>query len=84
MEKENNKYIVEMLTFKDACLFLGVSESYLYKLTSLKRISYSKPGGKLIYFRKQDLVDWMNRNKIMSYSAIESHVLDYCKKNKKV
>lgn len=49
---------------KQAAEFLGISESYLYKLTHQGQISYSRPGGKKIYFLKSDLMEYIRRNKI--------------------
>lgn len=44
----------------EASLFLGVKRSYLYELVRNRRIPHCKScGGKLTYFRRQDLIDWM-------------------------
>lgn len=45
---------------EEACMFLGVKRSYLYELVRNRKIAYFKSrGGKLTYFRRQDLVEWM-------------------------
>jgi len=61
----------EILTFNEAALYTGLSKSFLYKITSRKEISYSKPGGKLIYFKKQTLIDWMKKNPISVQDEID-------------
>jgi excisionase family DNA binding protein len=58
-------------TFKEACLYTGFSPSYLYKLTSLGRIPFSKPEGKKIFFIKAELDEWLQRNHQRSTSDIE-------------
>lgn len=35
-----------VFTFQEACMYIGVSESMLYKLTSSKEIPHYKPRGK--------------------------------------
>jgi excisionase family DNA binding protein len=60
-----------ILTFSEASEYTGMSKSYLYKLTSTKKISYSKPNGKIIFFEKEDLDKWMMSNKIMSIQDIK-------------
>lgn len=45
----------EFITLKEAAQYLGVQESYLYKLTMQKKIPYYKPFGKLLYFKRQEL-----------------------------
>ena len=51
------------LIFK-AAEFLSMKTSYLYKLTSARKISHSKPNGKLIYFRRSVLEDYLLSNEI--------------------
>lgn len=47
----------------EASLFLGVKRSYLYELVRNRRIPhYKSRGGKLTYFRRQDLEEWMTHN----------------------
>lgn len=49
----------------EACLFLGVKRSYLYELVHSRRIPHCKSrGGKLIYFRRQDLEAWMTHTPV--------------------
>lgn len=51
-----------VLTFKEACQYLGVSASFLYKQTSAREIVHSCPNGKMLYFKREDLDLWMQRN----------------------
>lgn len=51
------------LNFKEACLYTGLSDSQLYKLVQSGKIPHYKPGGKLIYFNKLELEEWLCRNK---------------------
>lgn len=50
------------LYFQEACMYIGISESMLYKLTSGKEIPHYKPRGKMIYFAKEDLDEWLLQN----------------------
>lgn len=53
----------DIYTTTEASLFLGVKRSYLYELVRNRRIPHCKSrGGKLTYFRRQDLIDWMTHN----------------------
>ena len=64
----NNK---EMLNFKEACLFLDLSASYLYKLTSRGDIPYYKPHGKKNYFQREELFNWMKRNRVCTNKELK-------------
>ena len=44
-----------VLTFDEACLFTGISRSYMYKLTCGCRIPHYKPNGKNIFFNRSEL-----------------------------
>ena len=58
----------ELLTLAETSEFLNVSKSYLYKLTSSKKIPFYKPAGKLIYFLKSEVERWVLDGKIISTS----------------
>lgn len=47
------------LNFQEACLYTGMSPSQLYKLTKGNKIPYYKPTGKLLFFNKQELDEWL-------------------------
>ena len=53
----------EVMTFDEACDYTGISRSYLYKLTAKGKIPHSKPNGKLLFFEKEKLVNWLLQNK---------------------
>ncbi|MCB0447405.1 MAG: helix-turn-helix domain-containing protein [Gelidibacter sp.] len=52
----------EVLTFDEASVYMGISRSYLYKLTASRKIPHSKPNGKMVFFDKKKLVDWLLQN----------------------
>ena len=47
------------LNFKEACAYLGFATSYLYKLTYRKVIPHYKPTGKVLFFSKNELDEWI-------------------------
>jgi len=52
----------EVLTFDETCDYTGISRSYLYKLTASGKIPHSKPNGKMLFFEKKKLVEWLLQN----------------------
>lgn len=67
----------KMLTVDDASLITGLSKSYLYKLTQSQQIPHYKPNGKFVYFDREDLEQWMRRNRVASQDEVESTVHTY-------
>lgn len=51
------------LNFVQAAQYLGFSHSYLYKLTSRKIIPCHRPTGKMLFFSKAELDDWIFKNR---------------------
>ncbi|KAB2845807.1 MAG: helix-turn-helix domain-containing protein, partial [Ignavibacterium sp.] len=50
------------LNFVQAAQYLGFSHSYLYKLTSRKIIPCHSPTGKMLFFSKVELDEWVFSN----------------------
>lgn len=71
----------EILSFKEALLYLDVSKQTLYQLTSKKKIKFTKPNGGKIYFRKEELDNWMLQNESDSARVLEDNILNHLKQN---
>lgn len=69
-----------VLTFIEACLYLELSSSHLYKLTSAGKVPHYKPNGKKLYFKKEELDNWLLRNRNNSQDEIEQQAADYINK----
>ena len=65
------------LTLEEAADYLGLSKSYLYKLTSAHKIPHYKPQGKRLYFSKCELNTWLLRNPVKTEAKIEQQADDY-------
>lgn len=61
----------DVLNLEEAAIFLGVKRSQLYKLTHAHAIPYFKPSGKLVYFEKSDLLEWLRQNPVKSQKQID-------------
>ncbi len=71
---EQNMLQKEVLNFNEAAVYLEVSHSHLYKLTSTGTIPAYKPNGKKLYFNRQELNKWLLSNRQASLSDIEEEV----------
>ena len=70
----------EVLTSDEAAKYMGISKSYLYKLTMLRKIPHFKPMGKMCYFNRAELENWLQSNRIATDEAIASEAQSYCMK----
>lgn len=64
----------EVLNFNEGAVFLDLSKSHLYKLTSQKRIPHFCPEGKKIYFLRADLQSWLLRNRQEEEETVQQRV----------
>ena len=71
----------EVLTADEAARYLGVSKSYLYKLTMRQLIPHYKPTGKLCYFNRAELERWLQNNKIATSEELSSFAQRYTQQN---
>ncbi len=54
------------LTFLEACRYLNLSGSYLYKLTHRKAIPYYKPTGKRVFFDRSQLDAFLRQGPVLT------------------
>lgn len=69
-----------ILTFDEACLYMGMSKSALYKVTSNKEIPFSKPNGKMIYFKRADVDGWLLSNMSATATELTDKAMAYTQK----
>lgn len=62
---------------KEAAQYMGISLSTLYKLTSSGILPYSKPNGKLIYFSRHSLDNWLLSNNTTSAEDKDTKAATY-------
>ena len=70
----------EVLTSDEAAKYMGVSKSYLYKLTMRQQIPHFKPMGKMCYFNRLELEQWLQSNRVATTTEIEQQAQAFCMK----
>ena len=80
---EQNLLQKTTLNFAEACKYIDVSPSHLYKLTSTKQIPHFCPQGKKLYFKRQEVDEWLLRNKQETSEEIETAAANYLIRNKR-
>ena len=70
----------EVLTAQEAASYMGISKSYLYKLTMNRQIPHYKPMGKMVYFNRLELEQWLQSNRYSTDDEIASRAATYTNK----
>ena len=65
------------MTVAEACTYLDISKSSLYKYMHRRLIPYFKPNNKKAYFKPEDLDNWVFHNRTDSVEEIETRVDNY-------
>jgi excisionase family DNA binding protein len=67
----------QTLSIEEAAIYTGLSVSYLYKLTSTQQIPHFKPRGKMNYFDRSELDEWLRQNRVKTTAEIETAASDH-------
>ena len=62
----------EVLTLNEVSLYTGLSKSHIYKLCSTGGIPFYKPFGKVNYFDRLEIIQWLKQNRVATTREIES------------
>ena len=77
----NRKEKSDLIDTYEACEFLKISRSSIYKMTALKTIPFKKrPGSGKLVFSQNDLTRWINQPELSKINIAD----DYLHKNLKV
>ena len=67
----------EVLTFDEACIYTGLSKSAMYKQTMGGSVPHYKPNGKLLYFNRNELTNWLLQNRCATNVEIDNWAQSY-------
>ena len=70
----------EVLTSDEAARYMGISKSYLYKLTMRQQIPHYKPMGKMCYFNRVEVENWLQGNRVATDVELQERANNYCMK----
>lgn len=79
------KYMVALkpiLNVEELADYTGFKKSYVYKLVHENLIPFSKPNGKVLFFDRKKIDDWLLNNKYKSSEEIEREAIEFS--NKKI
>jgi excisionase family DNA binding protein len=71
-----------MLSINDFCLYTGISKSYAYHLTSMGKIKFYKPCGKMIFFEIEDVINFLKQNPVEASNGINIKASTYLFRSK--
>ena len=67
----------EIFSLQQFCKYADISEEYGYKLTSERKVNFSRPGGKKIYINRQDAIAYLQQNPVKRLTTSEQEANNY-------
>lgn len=65
----------DVFGINEVCLYTGLEKSYIYKLTSARKIPHFKSqGGKKLYFRRDEINEWLTQIRVKTIEEINLEV----------
>ena len=72
-----------VLSAPEAARYMGVSLSYLYKLTMQGKVPFSKPLGKMCFFDRLELEKFLMSNRQSTAAELQDMARSFCDKKGK-
>lgn len=72
----------EILNVEELADYTGFKKSYIYKLVHSNSIAFSKPNGKVLFFERKKIDEWLLKNNTKSSYEIEEEALRYVSSKK--
>lgn len=71
-----------ILNVEELAEYTGFKKSYIYKLVHSNSLPFSKPNGKILFFDKSKIDEWLLSNSSKSNLEIEQEAIEFALKKK--
>lgn len=68
----------EVLTTREVARYMDISLSTLYHLTMQRKIPHYKPNGKVCYFNRHEVEQWLQTNRVATDAELNDRANAYC------
>lgn len=75
--KENLYLSKKVFNVQDFSRYSGFKESYIYKIIGRKEVDHSKPGGKMVFFNKDKIDEYLLSNEFKSADTIQNEAIEF-------
>lgn len=88
LKDQNSRSLIEsdsaatIFSIEEAADFINLARTTIYALTSKNEIPFYKRGKKL-YFKKKDLIEWLEKGKRKTNCEIQEEADQYLSKNRR-
>lgn len=66
----------DILSIQELADYTGLSVAYIYRLTHLRKIPHYKPLGKKLFFKIDEVREWLTAKRVKPLAEIEQEAID--------
>ena len=63
-----------ILTVDEVVNYTGFSQKQIYKLTSTRQIPHYKPSGRKLFFKKDEIDEWITQGRVNTISELNNQI----------
>ena len=67
----------EILNVEELSDYTGFKKSYIYKLVHTNSLPFSKPNGKVLFFERKKVDEWLLKNSHKSNDEIQQEAIEF-------
>lgn len=71
-----------ILNVEELSDYTGFKKSYIYKLVHTNAIPFSKPSGKILFFERKKIDEWLLKNSHKSNDEIQQEAIEFSLRKK--
>ena len=64
-----------ILTVDEVINYTGFSQKQIYKLTSTRAIPHYKPSGRKLFFKKDEIDEWISRGRVDTLDDLNNKII---------
>jgi len=64
-----------IFTVDEVVNYTGFSQKQIYKLTSTRQIPHYKPSGRKLFFKKNEIDEWITRGRIDTLDDLSNEII---------
>ena len=73
-----------VMDIEEFCSYSGTSRRYAYRLTSENRVPHYKPNGKKIFFKREEVDQWLTQGRVSTADEIDEQATSHVIRSKSI
>lgn len=76
LKQQNLMFSKEVWSIEEVAMYTRLKIRFIYNLVARKAIPHYKPRGKMLYFKKTEIIDWLLQGRIATDVEMEQEAIN--------